>query len=196
MSVPDSLTQMLTSPTPEGLWALRGDLLVAGVPAGLPVWHVLDQAHHFLNTLKSKSTAREYSHFASLLDIGAIGLVVLDNLGEGGENEGFLGKILTGALSEGLMVLAARQYVKAWEEEMSAVYQEAAWALYQLLWHVSEQMQSGLKAGERRTLIDHLLRPLTLEDTPGTVKAILAGRLYQLLLLVHVHRQLSPNGRA
>lgn len=196
MSVPDSLAQMLTSPTPEALWTLRGDLLEAGIPAESPIWNVLDQAHRFLSTLKSKSTAREYSHFASLLDIGAIGLVVLDNLGEEGKNGGFLGKILTGALSEGLMVLAARQYVKVWEEEMSAVYQETAWNLYQLLWHLSEQTQGGLPAGERRTLIDHLLQPLTLEEISGTVKAILAGRLYQLLLLAHVHHELPLNGRA
>lgn len=185
-----SLVSLLHEPSPAGLWQLRGDLYEKGVGLEDPIQSVLDQAYAFFNQLLATSSAKEYSHFASLLDIGAVGIVVLQNIGDAKETENFWGKLISGALSEGLMVMASRQYVKAFDEELQAVYQSTAWDLFQALWSVSTTMQPNLAVRERRALLDHLLAPLTDAELPGTAKALLIGRLYQLLLLVHIQPHL------
>ena len=191
MSLPSTLAELLREPSPAGLRQLRGELYSAGIEADAPIRPVLDQAHRFFNQLLATSSAKEYSHFASLLDVGALGIVVLQNIADAQETEGFWGKLVSGALSEGLMIVASRQYVKAFEEELRAVYQEAAWDLFHDLWQLSTVMQPTLPAGERRHLLDHLLAPLYNPETPGTAKALLIGRLYQILLLVYLQPYLA-----
>ena len=89
-------------------------LLAAGVAEGDPVWPLLDAYYDFLTALAARATSREFSHFASLLDMGAVGGVALQNLLQAEAEGQWWGRLLAGGLSEGLMVLAARQYVRAW----------------------------------------------------------------------------------
>ena len=65
----------------------------------------------------------------------------------------------------------------------------AAWDLYGELWQLSQHMQPGLSMEDRRLLLDSLLRPVTEPEAPGTVKAMIIGRLYQLLLLIHLRHE-------
>lgn len=191
MTLSATLTDLMREPTPAGLRLLRGDLYESGVPADAPVRPVLDQAYRFFNQLLTTTSAKEYSQFASLLDIGAMGIVVLQNISDAQETDGFWGKLVSGALSEGLMIMASRQYVKAFEEELRAVYQTASWTLFHEMWQLSTLMQPDLSPGERRLLLDQLLAPLHDQEMPGTAKALLIGRLYQLLLLVHLQPYLA-----
>lgn len=188
-----SLVTLLAQPTPSGLWQLRGDLLQLGVPVEAAIWVTLDEFYHFLNELHSTASAREYSHFASLLDIGAVGGLAVQNLLAREGNGALWQRLLAGGLSESLMVLAARQYVKAWEGEMAAHYRTAAWNLYGALWEISVQLKPELTPATRRAHIDRLLALLHDEDSVGTVKAVLIARLYQLILLTRL-RQLVPAG--
>jgi hypothetical protein len=94
---------------------------------------LLDAFYTFLNELSSSATAREYSHYASLLDMGAIAGVALQNLLERGSKDEWWQRLAVGALSESLMILAARQYVKAWDNEMTADFNNAAWISVPLL---------------------------------------------------------------
>jgi hypothetical protein len=191
----NELLLLAAIPTPDALRQLQANLLAAGVPARDPVWTLLDGYYSFLTTLAARATSREFSHFASLLDIGAVGGVALQNvLLAGGEGKGWQ-RLLAGGLSEGLMVMAARQYVRAWEQEMSAVYTAAAWHLFRELWHVSAALQPALPAAERKRLLDDLLAPVLDEKVGGAQRAILATRLYQLLLLAQVHSA-QPAGAA
>lgn len=185
VKIPASISTLLTAPSPAGLWKLRGDLLEVGLPTKSVIWSLLADSYTFLNELQAKSTAREYSHFASLLDVGAVGGIAIQNMMEGGKNTMWQ-RLIAGGLSEGLMVMAARQYVRAWEGEMNATYQQAAWNLYGALWDLSNEMQDNLPAGQRRQLIDTLLAPLHDEHVTGTVKAALIARLYQTLILVRL----------
>jgi hypothetical protein len=84
------------------------------------------------------------------------------------------------------MVMAARQYVKAWEEEMKATYTESAWRLYEGFWHVSITSQPDLDPSERTALVKNLIAPLRDDDVQGTVKAALIVHYYQLLLIAHL----------
>lgn len=188
-----SFVTLLGEPSPPGLWQLRADLLQVGVPLEATVWAILDEFYHFLNELLASATAREYSHFASLLDIGAVGGVALQNLLAQEGNRALWQRLLAGGLSESLMVLAARQYVKAWEGEMTTLYRSAAWNLYRALWEISLELKPELTSATRRTHLEDLLAPLRGENTRGTVKALLIARLYQFLLLYYL-RQLGPDG--
>lgn len=183
MALEQSLLTVLTNPTPDHLWQLQGDLLSEGYPSDDPVMAILDAFYLFLNELMASATAREYSHFASILDMGAVGGVAVQNLLENQDSEGWWRRLLLGGLSESLMILAARQYVNAWENEMTADINQAAWFLYRHYWQLSAKMQPEMEAEERRTLVEKLLAPVHDTETSGTAKAALLGRLFQILLM-------------
>jgi hypothetical protein len=182
----DNLKTVLTMPTPTALWQLRADLLQMELAVDSAVWQTLDQFYTFLTELTAKSTAHQYSHFASMLDIGAVGGVAIQNLADAQDAGDLWRTLLLGGLSESLMVLAARQYVKAWEGEMTAVYHATAWVLYEALWRLSEMTQPTMNTTDRRQLIEKSLAPLRDEAVTGTIKAVLIGRLFQILLLAHL----------
>lgn len=180
------LQPLIHAPTPQGLWQLRAAVLQSGRHLSPPGDELLTHFYTFLTELTSRATAREYSHLASMLDMGAVGVVAVQNIvhAEGGQET--WRRLLLGAFSEGLMVLAARQYVKAWEGEIQAVYQSTAWHLYAALWHTSLTFQPELAADKRRELIEKLLAPIHDARVNGTTKALLLARLFQVLLLVHL----------
>jgi hypothetical protein len=184
--IDQSLAQILKKPTPEALWQLRAELLNTGLARDANCLIVLDEFYAFLNKLVSTSTAREYSHFASILDMGAVAGVAVQNLIEAEGSDKWLNRLLIGGLSEVAMVLAARQYVKAWEEEMKANYDSAAWYLWQEYWFLSSDLQPELQGDKRRQLIEALLAPIGDPDVKGIVKAAVIVHLLQLLLLARV----------
>ena len=71
-----------------------------------------------LDQLATGTSSRDYSDLASKLDVGALGGVVLEHVLESEKAEDLALRLFTGLLSEGLMVLATRQHVKAWEGEL------------------------------------------------------------------------------
>jgi hypothetical protein len=114
-----------------------------------------------------------------------VALVALENLvGERAEN--FMLDLLLAALGETLMVAASRQYVKAWQVETGSVYQQAAWVLSEALWSVSADLRPNLPAEERWNAVQSLLAPVHQAQVPAPQKALLVGRIFQLLLAVHV----------
>ena len=181
-----SLTAVLARPSPDSLWQLRADLLESGMDHDSQPLTILDAFYHFLNELVASSTAREYSHFASILDMVAVAGVAVQNLLDEEDNEEWWRRFVVGAISEGMMVLAARQYVKAWEEEMQANYNAAAWYLAQEYWSLSADLQPALSPGRRRELIDQLFSPVAGDAVDGTVKAGLIVRLFQVLLVARL----------
>ena len=92
-------------------------------------------------------------------------------------------KLLTGGISEGLMVLASRQYVRAQEGELDALFRATAWSLFDELWRWTAEVNPGHEPVERQRLLDRLTSPLRDPETATLVKAVLAGRLYQVLVL-------------
>jgi hypothetical protein len=183
MSVQLALTSVLTAPSPRGIWILRSELLETGQEISGELREILDQFYSFLDELSKSSTSREYSHLASKLDIGAVGALVLENILEESDREKLSKKLLGALFSEGLMVLATRQHVKAWEEELGAVYRRASWFLFERIWSFSEEARPDLVNQDRRKLLDQLMAPLLSEETSGEIKAVLCGRLFQILLV-------------
>jgi len=188
MDIQKSITAVLTAPSTENLWQLRADLRAAGAPADSPLWAILSQFYDFLAHLSAGAEAHQYSQLASLMDIGAVGGVALENLLQTDSTGELWKKILAGGISEGLMVLASRQYVKAFKAEMETVYLSAAWFLFDALWQLSTISQPDLDPAVRRQTIEQLLAPIRATDTHNTTKAVMIGRLLQALLLAHLSR--------
>ncbi|RMG95339.1 MAG: hypothetical protein D6706_12135 [Chloroflexi bacterium] len=186
-----TLIAVFSQPTPAALWALRGELLVAGLSPETAVFPILTQFYQFLASLRSSLDAHQYSKFASLLDIGAVGGVALESLLQKGSSSDFWQRLLAGGLSEGLMVMASRQYIKAFQAEMTAVYDTNAWFLYDAFWQLATTMQPQTPPQERRDLLDHLFAPIHNPNLDNSLKAALLGRLYQILLFAHLEKALS-----
>ncbi len=184
------IQQILTAPTPAALWDLYGRLLATGADPALI--ELVGAFHHYLHDLKSKADARQYSELASLLDIGAVGGVAVQNLigghGAGDGADDLMKRFLMGTVSESLMVLASRQYIKGWQSELYSVHSQATWFLARELWQVSAEMQPDLPAEERWAYIDRLLAPARDSETRNEVKAVFLGWLFQMVLL----RRLAP----
>jgi hypothetical protein len=186
-----ALSRVLSSPTPEALWELRAEHLEQGAPADSRLLQIVGEFHAFLDRFATATSSRDLNHLASKLDIGAVGGVVLEQLFEGCDTRDLAMRVLTGGISEGLMVLASRQYVRAQEGEIAALFRETAWNLYQQLWQWTAEANPELEPAERRRLLERLTTPLRKIDTPPAVKAVLAGRLYQVLLIAHLRHTVS-----
>jgi hypothetical protein len=194
MSFQDLLARLFSQPTPADLLALQTRLLAAETESGRreAARRALELAgafYSYLTELEAKSTAREYSELASLLDMGAVGGVALENLAEAGQQ--LLQRLLLGGLSEALMVLASRQYVKAWSREMRPTHMQAVWFLRGELWRLSAAGRPDLSAEERAVLVDSLLRPALSDETADEVCIALLGRLFQVLLVVYLAQALA-----
>lgn len=188
MGLEATLTQVLAWPMPNALWNLRIDLLPLAdrLPAdrqGEATWtlEIARQFYGYLTELRSKMTAREYSRFASRLDMGSVGALAVQDLVT--EREHLLESLFLGGLSEGLMVLATLQYIKAWEAETALVHNQAIWWLFEGLWRLSREFRPEMPAAERQRLIDALLAPVRSEETAPAVKVALLVRLFQALLI-------------
>ena len=183
----DALTAVLTQPTPDTAWQLRNHLLEIDFPSDNPVWHILDQLFAFLNDLQGHMTTHEYTKLASKLDIGAVGAVALQGMMDADpDDENFWLQIGLGVVSEGLMVAASRQYIKGAQAEVDALFRGTAWHLYQTWWHFSATMQPDLDNAQRRQLLDNLFNPVYQPDVNDEAKALLLGRLFQILLLTQL----------
>jgi len=192
----DVLQPIMASPTPGALVALQGTLLASELEgeAVETALEIAGQFHTYLSELQSKITAKQYNEVASRLDIGAVGTVALENI-IATKKEEFWKRLLLGGLGETLMVAASRQYVRAWDAETSLVHTHAAWYLSEALWRASRQMQPDLAPEQRWQGIQALLAPAKAAETPAPAKAVLLGRVFQMLLLTHLAR-LWPAGEA
>jgi len=193
VSFQDLLGRLLVEPSPSDLLALQTRLLVAeadpeSANAARHALEVSREFHSYLSELEAKFGARQYSELASLLDIGAVGAVTLENLTETGES--LKQRILLGGLSEVLMVMASRQYVKAWGREMQPIHQRAVWFLRAELWRLSVAGRPDIRPEERVALVDGLLAPAMEDEASDEVCLALLGRLFQILLIIHLARVL------
>jgi hypothetical protein len=189
LDLQEAIQPILSSPTPEALIALHGTLLARGGEDDA-IEEALEITGHFyryLSDLQSKLTSRSFSELASMLDIGAVGAVALENLVES-EPEKLWKRLILGGVAEGLMVAASRQYVKGWAVETGLVHSHAAWYLTEALWRVSNETQPDLQPAQRWQAIQELLAPARDPDIPAPEKAVLLGRIFQILLIVHVTR--------
>jgi hypothetical protein len=119
MPLPPSLVIILREPSAAAVWELRAELLASGLSPGARIFELLAEFHRFLDHLETGAASRDHSERASLMDIGSFGAVVAADLLEAEESPDLARRLLAGALTEGLAVLATRQHVKAWRGELA-----------------------------------------------------------------------------
>jgi len=188
MSVMEALVAALNKPTPAGLYALGGTLREQRLSAPADAAPALDLAlelcagfYAFLSDVQAKTTAEEYNKVASLLDLGSVGTVALQNVLA--EPEHRVRRLLMGSLSETLMMIGSLQYVKAWEREAQAHNEQAAWRLYDALWALSVRGQPDLPPAERRRAVETLLAPCLDPNLKRPQQTVYVGWLFQFALV-------------
>jgi hypothetical protein len=186
VTLEDSLALLLTAPSADAVWRLRGDLLASGTPPDARMLALLGAFHDYLDRLATGMSSRDHSQLASKLDISAISGVILERLAEVSDSPKLGLNLVAGAVSEGLMALATRQHVKAWEGELAAVHRSAAWVLFDELWRWSAERNPEINATERRGLLDRLLAPTLDSKQPGLLRAALICRLFQILIVAEI----------
>jgi hypothetical protein len=72
---------------------------------------------------------------------------------------------------------------------MASNFRSTAWFLYGQLWHLSNELKPGLPPVNRREMIEKLLAPVRSAETGDLVKAVVIGRLFQLLLVGTMARE-------
>jgi hypothetical protein len=186
MRLTDFLERISRRPTAQDLWSLRATLLARAqdLPGTELAQEVTREFYFYLSELESTLSARQYNELASKLDITAVGLLALQDILV--EQEDLWKSLALGSLGEGMMVLASRQYVHAWEQELKSVHRRVAWTLYGALWQVSKQHQPALATDERQTLIEKILAPVRDDETPVESRMLLSLRLFQALVLLLV----------
>lgn len=186
---------MLRAPTAAGAWQLRGDLLSRGLEPDHAAFRLLAGFHRFIDRIETGAASRDHSERASIMDIGSFGGVVAAELAEAEDASELARRLLTGAITEGLAVAATRQHVKAWRGELTSVYRETAWFLYEELWAWAAWRKPELGGFERRHLIDLLLAPALDESSTADDRGrtVLLCSLF-LLLLVDALADTFPEG--
>ena len=185
-----ALQTMLRQPQPAALIALQEALLMDVAPSPQRDC-ALELVHHFYRyqtDLQTMLSARQYSELASWLDVTAVGLVAFEELMRGSATN--LRDLLIATASEGAMVLGSRQYIKSWTVEVGPIHAEAAWALREALWRLSEETQPDLAPALRLEAVRRML-PESLSQAPNSAQAVVIGRLFQTLLLIRVRRLLA-----
>jgi len=183
------LRRVLTKPTPSDLLSLQTIVLSCEEKAASPLKHeqaetalaLLGDFYAYLVGLESKLEAHAFAELASKMDMGAVGGVVVENMLSAGEK--LLERILVGGFSEALMVLASRQYVKAFNRDLDAFYRQVAWQLRAHLWRLSAARRPGLAASERAHLIDSLFTPILDKEVRCEATPVVLGCLFQALLI-------------
>lgn len=190
----DTLTQSLLlalrQPSPAALVSLQENLL-AGAAASPARDRALAAAGHFyryLVDLAAMLSARQYSEVASWLDMTAVGLVAFEEVLRGTASS--WRELLLAVASETAMVLGSRQYIRSWAVEVGPIHDGATWTLREALWRLSEETQPELAPAARLDALRRLL-PESLSQAHQSARAVVLGRLFQVLLLIRVGRLLA-----
>ncbi len=183
------LQRILTKPATNDLLALQGILLSWEEKADAPLEReritsalaLLEDFYNYLVGLESKLEAHAFAALASKMDMGAVGVVIAGNIRDAGDR--VMERVLMGGVSETLMLLSSRQYIKAFDRDLEAFFLQTAWQLRAHFWRFSAARCPGMAPSERAALIDSLFVPVFYQRASSEAKPILLGCLFQVLLL-------------
>ncbi|MCS6844533.1 MAG: hypothetical protein NZ528_09505 [Caldilineales bacterium] len=192
-----ALEAVLRSPEPQHLVSLQEALWLHRAALPPEERSRVDEAlavagdfYRYLVDLQARLSARQFSELASWLDMAAVGAVALEHVTAGSRA---WSELATAALSEALMAVGSRQYVKAWSAELQGVDLRAAWSLRDTLWRVSLAWQPNMDPEARLALVQRLTGPLLDGSLSPAGKLVLLARLYQVLLALQGMRLLAPH---
>ncbi len=198
----DALRGVLTAADDVALTRLRGELYVVeamarqrrlGDDVATKVRAALESAadlQTLASELRGNAGSKRYSEIASLLDIGAIGLLAGQDYLAAERISLF--RLLMGGLSEALVYASSRQYVSGSNEVLAGLYRSHRVGLDDDLWSLALELRgpdlSETVAREILGGIDAFFAPI---DAPGVTVETKVSFLVQVRTLVLVLRCLS-----
>lgn len=145
---------------------------------------LLESFHSYLVCLESKLEAHAFAELASKMDMGAVGVVIAQNIRGAGDQ--LMEKVLMGSLGEALMVMASRQYVKAFHRDLESFCRQITWQLRAHLWRFSAARRPDIPPQDRASMIEALFSPIVASEASNAAKPLFLGLLFQILLLASV----------
>ena len=189
-SLSTALQRILTTPTPDDLWAVQPELLAVGGGAAEKAREVAGHFHSFLRDLESKVASRSASQMSAVLTTASVSSVGLQEMLT--EKEDPLRRLFASGVTAMLEVAGAMKGVEAWEVEAALVYYDVAWYLYGELWEVSLTGRPDLSDPQRKALLDQLLGPVLDPKIDGAVKSAVLVRFFQIALTARMWPLLQP----
>ena len=197
----DVAGKSLGSISPDSIWRLRSELhvlkahLEAHPRDGNPelrtavegALSLAGDAHNIALEVRSGMSDKAYAQFASLLDLGAIGAIGLENLLVVERRR--LVALLLGGLSELLTYLASREYVKGASARLSALARAQAPRLQDELWAALRRFRPKASAADHRQAqqaIDTFFAKALADGMPPEAQALIIAGALNLLLRVRV----------
>lgn len=185
-----ALDRVLTQPTAQDLWRLRGDLLLLGERETERPRQLLESFFSYLCDLESKASSRRASRWSAVLETSSVTSVGLQELVH--EQADAVQRLLGSAVTAVLEMSAAVLNTRAWEIEASSIHASAAWYLYDEYWEIAGALRANLPPAERRAELDRLFAPLLDAQVSAAVKSALLIYLYQSALVARMLPLLPP----
>jgi len=157
--------------------------------------HLAGEAHALAAELKGFTGQKERSEAASLLDLGSIGILGMENILTA--EKVTLPRIVMSSLSETLMFLATRQIVAGSREVLGGLYRQHAAAMYRELWTLATDHRKTLTAKDIREIqagIDGFFAQLEAEGVSVDGQIVVLRQFYALLLVLRVAELLEALG--
>ncbi|HYS71945.1 MAG TPA: hypothetical protein VEM95_05940 [Thermoplasmata archaeon] len=193
----------------RSVWSLRSELLAIDAyaranPKALDAdarraleraLHLAGEAHALAAELKGFSGQKERSEAASLLDLGSIGALSIENILTADKIT--LPRIVMSSLSETLTFLATGQIVAGSREVLGGLYRQHAAAMYRELWTLATDHRKILTAKDVREVqagIDGFFARLDGEGVPVEGQIVVLRQFYALLLVLRVAELLDALG--
>ena len=193
----------------RSVWSLQSELLAldayarrnpkaldAGARRALErALHLAGEAHALAAELKGFTGQKERSEAASLLDLGSVGALAMENLLTADKIT--LPRIVMNSLSETLMFLATRQIVAGSREVLGGLYRQHAAAMYRELWTLATDHRKALTAKDVREVqvgIDGFFARLDADGVTVEGQIVVLRQFYALLLVLRVAELLDALG--
>jgi len=205
----ETAAKSLGSITPDSAWRLRSELhvlkahLEAHPRDGTPELRaavdgalaLTGEAHNLALEFRSGMSDKGYAQFASLLDLGAIGTIALENLLVVERRR--LTALLLAGLSELLTYLASREYVKGASARLASIARAEGPHLQDELWSALRRYRPKATAAELREAqgaIDRFFSKALAEGLPPEAQALIVSGVLNVLLRLRVVEILRPAG--
>ena len=157
--------------------------------------HLAGEAHALAAELKGFTGQKERSEAASILELGSIGALGIENILTADKIT--LPRIIMSSLSETLTFLATRQIVAGSREVLGGLYRHHAAVMYRELWTLATDHRNALTAKEVREIqagIDGFFAQLEADGVPVEGQIVVLRQFHALLLILRVAELLEALG--
>jgi len=198
-----ALREALTSPDPSALLRLRGELQIVSrwfeVEQNGDARRETDAAleavsgfYRFGLEIGGFTTSTKAAETASFYDLASVGVLAVENVLTAERRS--LMRFLMSGLSEGLMFLGSRQYVRGGEAVLQAAYRSHALAVQDALWSLATDFRDPEDLGsirEARGAIDAVFAKLSEPSVAASSRLDALLRLYALVAVVRCAKVLE-----